>query len=103
LGTVLALLIMWPIFRIYGLGAGCVKAQMPFAAWICAALPLLPALAFIAAATIAGLIVTFVYLRTGVVDLPDEGQISYAFPAQITMTVVAVAGVIACWMISYPT
>ena len=33
LGTFLALAIMWPFFYTQRLGAGCVKAQMAFAAW----------------------------------------------------------------------
>ena len=60
LGTALAtFLIMLPIYRAYGLGAGCVKAQMAFAAWTYGAMPLVPALVFIASATLGGLAVTF--------------------------------------------
>jgi Flp pilus assembly protein protease CpaA len=102
LGTFAALLIMLPIYRTQRLGAGCVKAQMAFAAWICAALPLAPALVFIAAATIGGLAITFALVHLIVRDFADEQQSNYAFPAQITMTIVAVVGVVACWMISYP-
>jgi Flp pilus assembly protein protease CpaA len=101
LGTFLALLIMLPIYRTRRLGAGCVKAQMAFAAWACGAMPLVPALAFIASATIGGLAVTFALLRLTVVDMPDERRHNYAFPAQVTMTVVALVGVIACWMVSH--
>src|SRR5262245_43540911 len=42
-GTFLALLIMLPFYNARGLGAGCVKAQMAFGAWIGCALPLVPA------------------------------------------------------------
>ncbi|MBI2826107.1 MAG: prepilin peptidase [Planctomycetia bacterium] len=102
LGTVLALLIMLPIYRTGRLGAGCVKAQMAFAAWASSAMPLVPALALVASATIGGLAVTFAYLRLAVVDMSDDRRYGYEFPAQVTMTVVAAIGVVACWMISHP-
>src|SRR5690349_15140478 len=72
LGTFVALMIMVPVYGSAGLGAGCVKAQMAFAAWTCGVWPLAPAMAFIACATVAGLAVTFVLLHWVAARIPDE-------------------------------
>jgi hypothetical protein len=100
-GSFLALMIMLPVYR-KGLGAGCVKAQMAFAAWISCALPLVLSLALTASATIGGLAVTLMVLHLIAPNIPAETRRNYAFPAQVTMSLVAVVGTVACWMISYP-
>jgi hypothetical protein len=75
---------------------------MAFAAWTCVAIPLVPALAMTVCATIGGLAFTFVLFYLTVADIPDERRSNYAFPAQVTMAVVAVVGAIACWISLYP-
>ena len=100
-GTFLALVIMLPIYKTKRLGAGCVKAQMAFASWMGDALPPAASLALTVVATIAGLAATFALLHLTIPDIPPEKRRNYEFPAQVTMTIVAVGGALACWMISY--
>jgi prepilin signal peptidase PulO-like enzyme (type II secretory pathway) len=100
--SLLALIILLPWYRTRGLGAGCVKAQMAFGAWTGCALPLLPALVLTASATIAGIVFSCLLLRMTVAEMPEEEQQNYLFPAQITISAVAVAGVLVCWIISCP-
>lgn len=102
LGTLLALAILLPAYVTQRLGAGCVKAQMAFAAWACIAVPLVPALCMIASATVGGLIVSFAYLHLAVADFDEQRRYAYAFPAQVTMTVVAIMNALACWIIAAP-
>lgn len=102
LGTFLALLIMLPAYGGRGLGAGCVKAQMAFAAWVGIALPLGLAMGLVLCATLGGLAVTFGLINLLAANLSAAQRSDYQFPAQVTMTGVSVVGAIACWMMSNP-
>jgi hypothetical protein len=56
--TVVALALSLPAYGLWSFPAGCVKAQAAAAAWIGCGLPLLPALAITAAATLGGIATT---------------------------------------------
>jgi len=100
--ALLALFIMLPIYSSGMLGAGCLKAQMAFAAWIGSAMPLVPAMALAAVSTIGGLAFTFALCLMKAKDLAAQGRRNYEFPAQITISAVAIVGVVVCWAISFP-
>ena len=104
IGSFAALLIMLPFYRIHSLGAGCVKSQTAFGAWMGCALPLLPSLALTARATVTSLMFTyFVAIRVAAGKSPNEERSHYEFPAQITITIVTAVSVLACWIVSYST
>ncbi len=102
LGSFLALLILLPLYCNHQLGAGCVKGQMAFGAWIGCALPLLPSLTLAAGSTLAGVFFTYFVFRRKILDIPEEERANYEFPAQITLSIVAAGSVLACWIISCP-
>lgn len=99
-GVFVALLLMFPIHRTKKLGAGCVKAQMAFAAWVNGAIPFAPAITLIACCTFGGLIFTFGMVYLSIADVPDASRRNYQFPAQVTMSTVGIVGTLACFMIS---
>jgi Flp pilus assembly protein protease CpaA len=99
-GVFVALLLMLPIYRTNGLGAGCVKAQMAFAAWVSCAIPLAPAITLIVCSTFGGLVFTFGIAYLSIADRPDASRRSYEFPAQLTMSTVGIVGTLGCCMIS---
>jgi hypothetical protein len=100
--TGLALVLMLSFYRSGSLGAGCVKAQMAFAAWIGAAIPLLPAMVLVVGVTVAGLAITYCMARVAVADVPCESQYEHEFPAQVTLSLTAIVGTLASWIISHP-
>lgn len=102
LGAAVTLLIMLPAYIRRGLGAGCIKAQMAFAAWLGAAVPLVPALTVIASVTLVGLAVSFALLYLTAADVPDDEQQAYEYPAQVATTLVALIGTLALWLLSSP-
>lgn len=99
-GTALALVISLPSYR-RGLGAGTVKAQMAFGAWVGCGLPLLPTVCITSVATALGAALTYagcVVLRR-LVEAPHEGL---EFPAQSTYaigTLFCVLGWLALYLI----
>jgi Flp pilus assembly protein protease CpaA len=99
-GVFVAFLLMLPIYRTKKLGAGCVKAQMAFAAWVSCAIPLVPAITLIACSTFGGLIFTFGIVYLSIADRPDASRRSYESPAQFTMSTVGIVGTLGCCMIS---
>jgi Flp pilus assembly protein protease CpaA len=103
LAALAALVIMLPLYSSGMLGAGCLKAQMAFGAWIGSAIPLVPAMALAAASTVGGLLFTFALCLMRAKELVAQGRRGgFEFPAQITISAVAVVGVIVCWAISSP-
>jgi Flp pilus assembly protein protease CpaA len=95
-----AFIVLLPMYSSNGLGAGCVKAQMAFGAWIGSALPLIPALVLTAGATIGGLLFTVTMALMKFADLPNDGQERIDYRAQIMMTIFASLAVAACWAVS---
>jgi Flp pilus assembly protein protease CpaA len=98
LDACVALAIMFPIYQTKKLGAGCVKAQMAFAAWVGCAIPLAPSLAFVACATIGGMVFTFASACLIAEDLRSRRV--YEFPAQVTMSVIGIGGAIG-WAVTH--
>jgi Flp pilus assembly protein protease CpaA len=98
----LALLLMVNFYRTGSLGAGCVKAQMAFAAWMGAAMPLQAAAVLVAVVTVVGLAITYLMARMEVVGVPHEERCDYLFPAQVTISLTAVAGTLAGWLLLQP-
>ncbi len=84
-GTALALIISLPCYRL-GLGAGTVKAQMAFGAWVGCAMPLLPTVCITAIATLLGAALTYAgcVVLGRLVEAPDG---ALEFPAQSTYAV----------------
>lgn len=85
-----AFTILFAPFAAGWLGAGCVKSQMAFAAWIGASAPLLPAVAVVAFASVTGLAVTFVAARQYAAALPQDEHAYQEFPAQVTLSAMAI-------------
>ena len=99
LGAFLALAIMVPFYR-YGLGAACVKTQMAFGAWMGCAIPTVPVLIVVAVTTTLGLALTYASVRALAPNTHDEEFHKHGFPAQVTMTIATLVGVVAYWMVS---
>lgn len=97
--TFLALILLAPGYQ-QGLGAGCVKAQMAFGAWIGSALPLIPALMLTAGASIGGMLFVLAMAQMKFADLPSDAQDRIDYRAQAMMTIFAFLAVIACWVVS---
>lgn len=100
--TATALLLLLPIYKSCGLGAGCVKAQMAFGAWIGCALDLPTAVFVTAFATVVGILLTaigalfaFVRLRSqSVRGIGGSSAVEALFPAQTTLSIGSVCGVL---------
>lgn len=100
--TVTALLLLLPIYKSCGLGAGCVKTQMAFGAWIGCALDLPSAVFVTAFATGVGLLLTamgallaFVRFRSqSVRGIGGSSAVEMLFPAQATLSIGSVCGVL---------
>lgn len=99
-GVFLALMLLLPIYNTKKLGAGCVKAQMAFAAWVSCAMPLPYAMTLIVCSTFGGLIFTYGVVYLSIADIPDTSPEVYEFPAQITISTVGIVGTLGCFMIS---
>jgi prepilin signal peptidase PulO-like enzyme (type II secretory pathway) len=81
-GTALALIICLPVYR-RGLGAGTIKAQMAFGAWVGCAMPFLPTVCITAIATLLGGVLTCVGCLV-VIRRAEAGHGALEFPAQST-------------------
>jgi Flp pilus assembly protein protease CpaA len=91
-------LLLLPFYALDYLGAGCVKMQMGFAAWIGCAIGLSRAATATAVATVAGGIVTAIavafVLQFGA-SYPDRLVLPQLFPAQVTLSLGSVGGLLA--------
>jgi hypothetical protein len=100
LAAFLPMLILLPFYG-FGLGAGCVKSQMAFGAWVGCGLSLVPALAAAAAATILSVILTYAGCLIAMVRAPrDTENAPYEFPAQLTFVFGNVLGIMIFWLAS---
>jgi Flp pilus assembly protein protease CpaA len=99
--TILGLFLLIPLYRITHLGAGCVKMQMAFGAWIGCAVPLHRAIVLTLAGTILGILLTaillYVQVRSRARKSPGGSEIprSRLLPAQITLSIGSILGVVA--------
>lgn len=100
--TVVGLLLLLPLYRSCGLGAGCVKMQMAFGAWIGCALDVPTAVLATAFATGMGLLLTAVgalwaavRLRSDSVrSIGDSPAVDVLFPAQATLSMGSICGIL---------
>jgi prepilin peptidase CpaA len=99
------LLLLLPFYVMGGLGAGCVKMQAAFGAWVGCALAPVPAVLLVGLGTLGGLLLTVVGAlaqRRAAEPEGPEDQRSRLFPAQVTLslgTICAVAVlIVADWM-----
>jgi Flp pilus assembly protein protease CpaA len=96
--SAVGLLLLIPFYKSTGLGAGCVKMQMAFGAWVGCALDLSAAVRMTAFATVVGGLLTavVVLICVGVLKLFEEGELSdRQLPAQVTLSLGSIGGVIA--------
>lgn len=99
--TILALILMVPFYLTGALGAGCVKMQMAFGAWVGCALSVGSAAWITATGTVAGCVVTVLasIMVLGLRKLKggtDENKPKWMrFPAQITLSIGSAIGTIA--------
>jgi prepilin peptidase CpaA len=97
ISAALGLVLLIPFYSRGWLGAGCVKMQMAFGAWVGCALGLTPAACVTAAGTLAGMVITAV--AVGIVVLwrrlkPDARPTFQLFPAQVTLSIGSIGGAI---------
>jgi len=87
-------LLLLPFYSLGYLGAGCVKMQMAFAAWIGCAARLPRAMMVATVGTVSGGMVTAIaiaiFLKVGWLN---PGQL---FPAQVTLSLGTIGGLLAC-------
>jgi prepilin peptidase CpaA len=89
--------LLMPFYSKGWLGAGCVKMQMAFGAWVGCALGLVPAAWVTAAGTLAGMVITAVAVGIAVQwrRLQADAQPGFRlFPAQITLSIGSIGGAI---------
>jgi hypothetical protein len=98
--TVAALGIMLVPYSRGVLGAGCVKAQMAFAAWLGAAAPIVVAMGVVVVSSVVGLIITLVIVWRLAAVLTEDEVATYQFPAQITLSATAIVVTLACVIVT---
>jgi Flp pilus assembly protein protease CpaA len=107
--TAVGLLLLLPFYNYGSLGAGCVKMQMAFGAWVGCAADLRTAVFVTAFATIVGMLFTAIgvlyaalQLRSRRVRVIGGASIMEAlFPAQVTLSCGSVCGVIIAVLIGW--
>jgi hypothetical protein len=95
--SAVGLVLLLPFYRGGSLGAGCVKMQMAFGAWVGCGLNLPTAVAVTAAATVAGIALTTAGVSLAALRLraqQEAGAGGFLFPAQLTLSLGSVCGVI---------
>ena len=97
-GALVGGMMLLPLYFIGGLGAGCVKAQMSFGAWIGCAMGFSPSVQTVAIATLAG-IVMLRGLYSAVVRLYPSVEYdlsTWQMNAQSPLSLGSIAGLIGC-------
>lgn len=89
LATLATLLGALPFYRNLGLGAGCIKAQMAFAAWVGCCLPWRDALVV----SIVGVGIAMALTSLGVYVWRTTKEHAVVFPAQVTFSIGALVGI----------
>jgi prepilin peptidase CpaA len=96
--TAVGFFLLVPFYQRGWLGAGCVKMQMAFGAWVGCAVDLPAALLVTGLATVAGALLTAIGASIVAVRLRSDseaGAWTYLFPAQVTLSLGSVFGVLA--------
>jgi Flp pilus assembly protein protease CpaA len=97
-------LLLIPFYQRGWLGAGCVKMQMAFGAWVGCALGLPIAVLVTAIATLAGMLLTAVGASMAVVRLRSQaeaGTWTYLYAAQFDLSLGSVCGVIVAGLVGW--
>ena len=84
--------LLLPIYLSGWLGAGCVKAQAAFGAWVGCAMPAMLAFQVVFATTIVGALVTSIGYWIAFTRLSREEGQTYLFPAQVTLSTGSLIG-----------
>jgi Flp pilus assembly protein protease CpaA len=102
--TAVAFLLLAPFYQSGWLGAGCIKMQMAFGAWVGCAVGLPAAVLVTAFATIAGALFTAIGALYATLQLRSRegvGVGAHLFPAQVTLSLGSVCGVAAAGLIGW--
>jgi prepilin peptidase CpaA len=102
--TAVGFLLLIPFYRSAGLGAGCIKMQMAFGAWVGCAMDLRSAVLVTGLATVEGGLVTVMCASMAVARLRSKNWASawtYLFPAQSTLSLGSVCGVVAAGLLGW--
>jgi Flp pilus assembly protein protease CpaA len=95
-GSAVGFFLLIPFYKGGWLGAGCVKMQMAFGAWVGCAVGLPAAVLVTGLATVAGGLITAIGAAYLVLRLRSQEEVivwSHLFPAQITLSLGSVWGV----------
>lgn len=97
-GALLAGAVLLPLYVCGGLGAGCVKAQMSFGAWIGCGLELSQVPRVVLLSTLAGVVLAMaLYLIARLRPRAEDDPLSGEFNAQLPLSLGSIAGLLACW------
>jgi Flp pilus assembly protein protease CpaA len=95
--TAVALVLLIPFYATGWLGAGCVKTQMAFGAWVGCALAPIPAALLTGLGTLAGgalsAVGALVYSRASQSREAEDPR-SHLFPAQVTLSLGSIVGAV---------
>jgi prepilin peptidase CpaA len=104
IASAVGFLLLIPFYNSVSLGAGCVKMQMAFGAWVGCAVGLPAAVWVMGLATIAGALLTAIAGLYAVRRLRSNvgaGVCTHLFPAQVTLSLGSVCGVVAAGLIGW--
>jgi Flp pilus assembly protein protease CpaA len=101
--TLVAFLLLVPVYASGWIGAGCVKMQMAFGSWIGCALAIAPAAWLAVLATVFGGMLTTIAVLIALKQSTTFRQAHgiRLFPAQITLSVGSIVGVIAAFALGW--
>lgn len=97
-GAMIGGIMLFPLYLIIGLGAGCVKTQMSFGAWIGCAMGLSSAAVTIAVSTLGGIVMLFGLYAAAVRLYPsvEYDLNTWQMNAQSPLAIGSVAGLVGC-------
>jgi Flp pilus assembly protein protease CpaA len=102
--TAVGFFLLVPFYRSAGLGAGCVKMQMAFGAWVGCAMDLPSAVLVTGLATVEGGFVTLIGASIAFQRIRSQDWVSawtHLFPAQTTLSLGSVCGVVAAGLFGW--
>ena len=88
---------MLPFYAYRILGAGCVKAQAVFGAWVGCALPLSACLVATLTTTLGAALLTSVIAGLWYLMQSEETRPGYLFPAQVTLSIGSLLMLVVAW------
>jgi prepilin signal peptidase PulO-like enzyme (type II secretory pathway) len=102
--SIIGFLLLVPFYKSVSLGAGCVKMQMAFGAWVGCAVGLPAAVQVTVLGTLVGALFTAVGVLNAALRIRSYdgvGVCSHLFPAQVTLSLGSVCGVVAAGLIGW--